>query len=98
MLRRDRQLRNQIYQLKDAALFALALWVAHFCRSQFHLETLVEWMPFVGARLRELLSVEITPFEEYFWLYLVIFPGAPLALESQGYYRRPTTMSRRSTA
>src|SRR5688572_13759334 len=37
MLRRDRQIRTQLYQLKDAVLFALALWMAHTIRNNIEL-------------------------------------------------------------
>src|SRR5678809_75740 len=75
MLRRERQLRTQIYQVKDAALFALALWLAHFLRSLLSLDVLDHR--------------EIQEFREFAWLYLVIVPGAPLVLELQGFYKRP---------
>lgn len=86
MLRRDRQLRTQILQFRDAALFALALWLAHIMRD---------------AWPRQLLGMEmigIQPFKDFLWLYLIIIPGAPLVLESQGFYRRPLFGPRRVTA
>src|SRR5688572_8215059 len=86
MLRRDRQLRTQIYQVKDAALFAVGLWVAHFWRDHFPEEWLF-WK--FGA---------IDPFARFIWIYLVIIPGVPLILESMGFYQRPVFASRRETA
>ena len=86
MLRRDRQLRTQVYQLKDAALFGLALWLAHFIRA--HTPAQILWWQFPT----------IEPFEEFVWIYLVIIPGVPLILESQGFYQRPLFASRRETA
>ena len=86
MLRRDRQLRTQIYQLKDAALFALALWLAHLIR--YFIPTEWWWWTFDP----------IDTFERYVWLYLIIIPGAPLILESQGFYQRPLFSTRRETA
>src|SRR5262245_55381453 len=86
MLRRDRQLRTQIHQLKDAALFALGLWLAHWLR--FHAPEDLLWWRFEV----------IDPFEKFVWLYLLIIPGAPLILESQGFYQRPLFCSRRETA
>ena len=80
MLRRDRQIRNQIYQLKDAALFVLALWLAYVFRSHLSL-TVLEG--------RGLL-----PFGQFAWLYLIIAPGAPLVLDLQGFYKRPLFCSR----
>jgi exopolysaccharide biosynthesis polyprenyl glycosylphosphotransferase len=85
MLRRDRQLRTQIYQFKDAALFVLALWLAHFIRWQLS-----------AAEVWDRPVVQ--PFSEFAWLYLIIAPGAPLILELQGFYRRPLFCSRWLTA
>jgi exopolysaccharide biosynthesis polyprenyl glycosylphosphotransferase len=86
MLRRDRQLRTQIHQLKDAALFALGLWLAHWLRFNAPEELL--WWRFDP----------ILPFDKFVWLYLIIIPGVPLVLESQGFYQRPLFASRRETA
>ena len=83
MLRRDRQLRTQIFQLLDAALFALGLWLAHLIRDH--------WQP-------PLIDVRtIEPFSAFVWLYLIIIPGVPLILESQGFYSRPLFCKRSST-
>jgi exopolysaccharide biosynthesis polyprenyl glycosylphosphotransferase len=84
MLRRDRQLLTQILQLKDAALFALGLWIAHQFRA--------EWF------LSYFEKGPIEPFAQFAWLYLLIIPGAPFILESQGYYQRPLLCSRWQTA
>src|SRR5687767_121329 len=83
MLRRDRQLRTQISQIKDAALFALALWMAYLLRATLDLNILE------GRGLM--------PFHQFAWLYLVIVPGAPLLLELQGFYQRPLLSSRAVT-
>jgi exopolysaccharide biosynthesis polyprenyl glycosylphosphotransferase len=86
MLQRDRQLRTQVHQLKDAALFGLALWVAHFLRDHAPEQVLGWSFP------------QIERFEDFVWIYLVIIPGVPLILESQGFYQRPLFASRRETA
>lgn len=86
MLRRDRQLRTQIHQLKDAALFALALWLSHLIRYNLPAEIF-------GLRFEP-----IATFDRFVWLYLIIIPGVPLVLESQGFYQRPLFASRRETA
>src|SRR5262245_59401812 len=86
MLRRDRQLRTQVFQLKDAALFALALWLAHLFRD------------YVTGDFLGRVFEPIEPFEKFVWLYLIIIPGVPLVLESQGFYQRPLLDSRRETA
>jgi exopolysaccharide biosynthesis polyprenyl glycosylphosphotransferase len=84
MLRRDRQLRTQLYQIKDAALFALALWVAYLLRATLELGVLES---------RALVS-----FNNFAWLYLMIVPVAPFVLELQGFYQRPLLSSRAVTA
>ena len=84
MLRRDRQLRTQVYQLKDAALFALALYVAYLIRATMDL----------GILEQRALS----PFASFAWLYLMIVPVAPYILELQGFYQRPLLSSRAVTA
>ena len=62
MLRRDRQLRTQIYQVKDAALFAVGLWVAYFWRDHFP----EEWLFWKFEA--------IDPFMRFAWIYIVIIP------------------------
>jgi exopolysaccharide biosynthesis polyprenyl glycosylphosphotransferase len=84
MLTRDRQLRTQMYQAKDAALFALALWLAHVLRRNLH------WQIFENRPLED--------FRDFAWLYVIIFPGVPLILEIQGFYQRQLLARRRDTA
>lgn len=84
MLRRDRQLRTQLYQLKDAALFAVALYVAYLLRATMEL-------PLLEQR-------GLSPFASFAWLYLMIVPLAPYVLELQGFYQRPLVSSRWVTA
>ncbi|MBN2507006.1 MAG: sugar transferase [Verrucomicrobia bacterium] len=88
MLRRDQQLRTQIAQLKDALIFMLALWLAHYIRTEW----IVLWFPSL------LDSKPVEPFQQFAWLYLVLPLGAPLVLESQGFYKRTILASRRLTA
>lgn len=83
MLRRDRQLLTQISQLRDAALFAVALWIAH----QFRAVWFFDWFP----------KGDIESFKEFAWLYLLIIPGAPILLESVGFYQRPLFGPRHQT-
>src|SRR5215472_2057834 len=85
MLRRDRLIRMQIHQLMDACLFALAFWLAYLVRSN----------PGVIETFR---LDDVSPFEAYVWLYLILIPAAPLILEAQGFYNRPVFCSRRTTA
>lgn len=87
MLRRSQQLRIQIYQLKDATLFMLGLLLAHVIRTQ------------LSAPIDAIFGVrETEPFEQFAWLYLIIFPGVPLTLEWLGFYKRPLFCPRALTA
>ena len=85
MLRRDRQIRTQIQQLLDAALFAISFWLAYKLRADPDLVELFNLDP-------------IEPFISFAWLYLILIPVAPLVLEAQGFYQRPLLCSRRATA
>ena len=84
MLRRDKQFLAQILQLKDAAMFALALWLAYQFRAEW-------FLPYFEKG-------EIETFSSFAWLYLVIIPVTPFILELQGYYKRPIFPPRRETA
>src|SRR5205085_2391653 len=94
------QLRTQFNQLKDTALFALALWFAYIARDRWdfdplglatYLYTHFHWEAFNPDHA-------IEPFSEFQWLYLILIPGVPLVLESQGFYDRPLVGRRRDTA
>jgi exopolysaccharide biosynthesis polyprenyl glycosylphosphotransferase len=85
MLRRNRQIRTQIQQLLDAALFAISFWLAYEFRANQNLVELFNLDP-------------IEPFTSYAWLYLILIPAAPLILDVQGVYKRPLMCSRRTTA
>lgn len=84
MLRRDRQMRMQVYQLIDACIFAVSFWLAYELRAS----------DFVTVTLGQ---AAIAPFEEFFWHYLVLIPVSPLVLEAQGFYDRPLIAPRRHT-
>jgi exopolysaccharide biosynthesis polyprenyl glycosylphosphotransferase len=86
MLRRDRQIRMQIHQLMDAALFAFGFWLAYTLRSNQDIIDLF------GLREWKL------PFETYLPLYLILIPAAPLILEGVGFYARSPFCARRVTA
>jgi exopolysaccharide biosynthesis polyprenyl glycosylphosphotransferase len=81
MLRGDRQVRTQIEQIVDAGLFSLALWLAHVLRSN------LTWGIFG--------QLTIEAFSHFILLYVLIIPGVPLVLESQGFYRRVPLGQRR---
>ena len=83
MLQRDRHIRTQMQQMGDAGIFALSFWLAYALRG-------TPW--FVGWFGLE----PITPdaFDKVAWLYFALVPAAPLVLESQGFYNRPSVGSR----
>jgi exopolysaccharide biosynthesis polyprenyl glycosylphosphotransferase len=85
MLRRDRQIRMQVLQWLDACLFALGFWLAYVLRSNLGVIDLLNLPP-------------VNEFSDYKWLYIILIPAAPLILEAQGFYNRPTLCSRRTTA
>ena len=99
-MRRNRQLRIQIHQLKDTALFAVALWLAHWVRTLWDLDLFGLGNYFFTAWHWEIFnpSHPIEPFSEFQWLYVVLIPAVPLILESQGFYDRPLVARRRTTA
>lgn len=85
MLRRQQQIRTRLHELADAGLFSLAFWLAHRLRAVSGIEVL-------GG------TAEIRPFEEYFWVLLLIFPFSPLILQAQGFYARPVVVRWQETA
>ncbi len=90
MLRRDRQLRIKIFQWVDMALFAISLWLAHGVRAH--------WQHFYLFGL-DVFGRPVGDFtSENFSLFLVLIPGAFLALDWQGFYDRPIFAPRRQTA
>jgi len=77
MLRRDRQIRTQIHQLADGALFALSFWIAYVLRAN---PQIIAWM--------RLEPIQPGAFDEAALLYLVLIFASPLILETQGFYNR----------
>jgi exopolysaccharide biosynthesis polyprenyl glycosylphosphotransferase len=100
MLRRSRQLRTQINQLKDTTLFAVALWLAHWARTAWDLDLFGLGSLFYTQFGWEIFNPNhaIEPFKDFQWLYILLIPGVPLILESQGFYDRPLVARRRDTA
>src|SRR5437762_13697238 len=87
MLRRDRLMRMQIHQVVDAGLFALSFWLAYVLR----------WNKTV-IQLFNLFDLNVVPsFDTYRWLLVMVLAG-PLVLEAQGFYNRPLSCSRLTTA
>ena len=77
MLRRDRQIRTQIHQLADGALFALSFWAAYVLRAN---PQIIAWM--------KLDPIMPGAFDDAALLYLVLIFASPLILETQGFYDR----------
>jgi exopolysaccharide biosynthesis polyprenyl glycosylphosphotransferase len=76
MLRRDQQIRTQIQQIADACIFSVSFLIAFLLRSD--------------PRIIEAFGLtNSTPFNDFAKLFFVLFPGAPLILEWQGFYKRP---------
>ena len=85
MLTRDRLLRMQVHQIMDACLFGLGFWLAYLLRS--------------NARVIDFFRLDdVSPFEAYMWLFLILMPAAPLILEAQGFYNRSVLCRRRTTS
>ena len=81
MLRRDQQFRTQIHQIADACIFSASFLVAYLLRSD---PWIIETFGLTNS----------TPFNDFAKLFFVLFPGAPLILEWQGFYKRPPLASR----
>ena len=81
MLRQHQLIRMQIHQLMDACLFALGFWLAFELRA----------VPGVIAFLN---LPAAPPGDLYFWIFLVLIPAAPMILEWQGFYNRPSVSPR----
>jgi exopolysaccharide biosynthesis polyprenyl glycosylphosphotransferase len=76
MLRRDQQIRTQIHQIADACIFSASFLIAYLLRSDPHI-------------IAAFNLTNSTPFNDFAKLFFVLFPGAPLILEWQGFYTRP---------
>lgn len=87
MLRRDRQIKMQVYQLVDACLFAVSFWLAYRLRSDPRVIFHFNLDPFGNE--------PNTSFEKLVWLYPVLIFLSPLVLEGQGFYSRSILTSRR---
>jgi len=85
MILRYYQVRKQINQIKDAVVFCLALWLAHWSRVTFTGQV-PGW------------EKEIEPFTSFLPLYFVIVPVVPIILGMLGYYNRPFITRRLETA
>jgi exopolysaccharide biosynthesis polyprenyl glycosylphosphotransferase len=75
MLRRDQQIRTQIQQLADACIFFASFLLAWVLRSD---PAIMEWLKLPPS----------TQFGDFAKLLFVVIPGAPLVLETQGFYSR----------
>jgi exopolysaccharide biosynthesis polyprenyl glycosylphosphotransferase len=84
MSRRERQIRAQIHQIADACLFAASFWIAFALRTN---PQVVAWL--------NLDPIPPDTLSGVVWLYFPLIVGAPLILESQGFYDRPALGPRR---
>ncbi|MEO6036223.1 MAG: sugar transferase, partial [Verrucomicrobiota bacterium] len=82
-------MRTQIHQVMDAGIFSIGFWVAHWLRAHFSGMTIFGY---------NLLAENTTGLPPYDWMYLVIGFGAPLVLETQGFYKRSVLAPRHVTA
>lgn len=86
MLRRDRQVKIQIFQLMDACIFAFSFWLAFRLRSDPQIIHYFGLVPFQRDSL--------AAFEKLVWIYPVLVFVSPLVLEAQGFYSRSILLSR----
>lgn len=86
MLRRNRQIRMQVYQLVDACLFAVSFWLAYTLRADprviYHLG------------LEQFGHNPALSLEKLVWVYPVLVFVSPLVLEAQGFYSQPLISTR----
>jgi exopolysaccharide biosynthesis polyprenyl glycosylphosphotransferase len=75
MLRRDQQIRTQIHQIADGCIFFASFLLAYILRSD---PTIIAWLKLPPS----------TRFDDFAKLLFVVIPGAPLILETQGFYNR----------
>ncbi len=75
MLRRTRELNQQLYQLLDGLLLGLAFFLAHAVR-------------YYLTPYTELFTARIAPFQSFLWIIFIIVPFGPIFLELQGFYRQ----------
>lgn len=86
MLRRNRQIRMQVYQLVDACLFAASFWLAYTLRANPRVIYHLGLEPFSNNPTLSL--------ERLVWVYPVLVFVSPLVLEAQGFYSQPIISSR----
>jgi len=91
MLQRDRQIRTQVFQLADAGLFAASFWLSYLVRGS---TTITAWINQALPAAFKLDVIPVDMFYQVWWIYFALVPAAPLVLESQGFYNRPTMNSR----
>jgi len=72
---RKRELNIQLWQIFDAAMLGLLLWLCYELRKSgfFIIDSM--W--------------EIPPFPQFFWMLAILMPFGPFLLEMQGFYAQP---------
>jgi len=88
MLRRDRQIKLQVYQLIDACIFAFSFWLAYRLRTDVRVIYHFGLLPF-GQNPNFSM-------EKLLWIYPVLVFVSRLVLVAQGFYSRPMLSSRRT--
>ncbi len=94
MLRRQRQLRNDLLKIVDGLLFGVGFYLAYWLRTNESL---------LGPKVLSFLGLfggtkEIASFESYLPIMLLTVPLSLVLLEVLGFYGGPLTTSRRATA
>ncbi len=77
----------QLFQYMDGGIFALGLGLAWLIR--YYWAVLGPGWVGPGFPIKHAFDPIKAFSEDYFWLFLVVIPIAPLVLESQGFYERP---------
>ena len=83
MLARKQELNTQILQVVDALLFAIALLLAYAFR--------------LHSTISSMVSKQVDPLPNYYWLLIVVMLFGPILLELQGFYQSPINRTKLKT-
>jgi exopolysaccharide biosynthesis polyprenyl glycosylphosphotransferase len=83
MLARKQELNRQILQVVDALLFAFSLLVAYGSR--------------LHSTISSVVSKQVDPLPNYYWLLIVVMLFGPILLELQGFYQSPINRTKWKT-
>lgn len=90
MLRRDRQIRTQLHQLMDGAIFVISFWLANVIRAQGAVNLNIFGYNILGDASKVFTGGN--------WVYFIIGFVSLMLLDSQGFYKRPFFASRKLSA